>query len=74
VHTQLVSADEALPPAAVGSRQHLAQAVLALRERITVDELVTSGYLASEPPELAGYTHVERLVLEGWAADLHRRA
>jgi ribosomal protein L11 methyltransferase len=74
VHTQLVSADEALPPAAVGVANISREAVLALRERITVDELVTSGYLASEPPELAGYTHVERLVLEGWAADLHRRA
>jgi ribosomal protein L11 methyltransferase len=74
VNTQLVAADETLPPAEVGVANISREAVLALRERITVDELVTSGYLASEPPELDGYTHVERLVLEGWAADLHRRA
>jgi len=35
--------------------------------------LVTSGYLVSETPALAGYTHVNRLQSDGWAADLHRR-
>jgi ribosomal protein L11 methyltransferase len=74
VRAQLVAADEALPPAQVGVANISRDAVLVLPERITVDELVTSGYLASEPSELAGYTHVERLVLEGWAADLQRRA
>jgi ribosomal protein L11 methyltransferase len=74
VHAELVSADAVLPPAAAGVANISHEAVLALPERIAVDELVTSGYLASQPLALAGFVHVERLVLEGWAADLHRRA
>ena len=31
---------------------------------------VTSGYLASERPRARGWEHVERLELEGWAADV----
>jgi len=38
-----------------------------------VRQLVTSGYLASEPLVLDGYAHIERRIREGWAADLHRR-
>ncbi len=34
---------------------------------------ITSGYLAGEQPEVEGRTPGERLVLEGWAADLLRR-
>jgi ribosomal protein L11 methyltransferase len=74
VRAQLVRADEALPAADVGVANISRESVLALPGRIGVDELVTSGYLASQPLELAGFAHVERLVLEGWAADLHRRA
>ncbi len=36
--------------------------------------LVTSGYLVSESPSLAGYAHVHRSQSDGWAADVHRRS
>jgi len=49
------------------------EAVLELPRRIDVRQLVTSGYLASEPLVLDGYAHIERRIREGWAADLHRR-
>lgn len=35
--------------------------------------IVTSGYLASEAPELPGFRRAERREAEGWAADLHVR-
>jgi ribosomal protein L11 methyltransferase len=34
---------------------------------------VTSGYLASETPRVQGWSAVERLELEGWAADVFAR-
>ena len=40
----------------------------------TPQTLVTSGYFASEQPELAGYRHVDRSALEGWASDVYVRA
>jgi ribosomal protein L11 methyltransferase len=41
--------------------------------RLECDRLLTSGYLASEEPELPGYGRDARLEADGWAADLHRR-
>jgi ribosomal protein L11 methyltransferase len=35
--------------------------------------VVTSGYLASETPELSGHIRLDRREAEGWAADLHVR-
>ncbi len=37
------------------------------------EQIVTSGYLASERVRLPGYTHVARREADGWAADLHER-
>jgi ribosomal protein L11 methyltransferase len=54
---------------------HLALANIAsepLREvagRVAAAELVASGYLVSEEPELDGWKHEERKELQGWAAD-----
>jgi ribosomal protein L11 methyltransferase len=48
-------------------------AVEALGGRLDAARVVTSGYLASEEPSLAGYRRVGRRELEGWAADVHRR-
>jgi ribosomal protein L11 methyltransferase len=45
----------------------------ALGPRLRSDTVVTSGYLASDRPRLAGFDTVERRELEGWAADLHER-
>jgi len=41
--------------------------------RLRCDRLVTSGYLASEEPELPGYRRDTRREADGWAADLHVR-
>jgi ribosomal protein L11 methyltransferase len=48
-------------------------AVEGLAPRLGVARLVTSGYLASEQPALAGFDFVERRTRGGWAADLWRR-
>ena len=34
---------------------------------------VTSGYYEGDRPELEGFAHADRLVREGWAADVFRR-
>jgi ribosomal protein L11 methyltransferase len=41
--------------------------------RLECGRLVTSGYLASESPELPGYRRAGRREAEGWAADLYVR-
>ena len=41
-----------------------------LLERLGAREVVTSGYLDSERPSTLGWDHVDRLELEGWAADV----
>jgi ribosomal protein L11 methyltransferase len=41
--------------------------------RLECKHVVTSGYLASELPELAGYRREVRREAEGWAADLYLR-
>lgn len=74
IDARLVAADDTLPPArtAVANVSH--DAVAALPPRIDVELLVASGYLEPQRPRLAGYDHVERRTLEGWASDLYRRA
>jgi ribosomal protein L11 methyltransferase len=41
--------------------------------RLDCSRVVTSGYLASEAPELPRYRREARREAEGWAADLHVR-
>ncbi len=41
--------------------------------RLECNRLITSGYLASEEPQLPGYTRETRREADGWAADLHIR-
>ena len=48
-------------------------AVTALGAKLEAARLVTSGYLAADRPEPAGYTHRTRRELDGWAADLFDR-
>jgi hypothetical protein len=45
-----------------------------LLERADSPVAVTSGYLASETPAVSGWTCVDRLELDGWAADVLSRA
>lgn len=44
-----------------------------LLERVVARVAVTSGYLDSETPAMSGWTRVDRLEVEGWAADTSRR-
>jgi len=44
-----------------------------IAQRLECTRLITSGYLLSELPDLAGYRRDARREAEGWAADLHIR-
>ncbi len=44
--------------------------VESLLARVVARRVVTSGYLAAETPSTPGWEHVERLVLNDWAADV----
>jgi len=48
------------------------RAVEALLARGPAPTVITSGYLAREVPTAAGFAHVARLELDGWAADRFR--
>ncbi len=74
VEARLVTDDDRLPAAATAVANISLASVEALPERIDVTRLVTSGYLASEQPRLAGFAHVDRRTQGGWASDLYRRA
>jgi ribosomal protein L11 methyltransferase len=63
---QLPAADLALANIAV-------EAVVALGPRLDAGRAITSGYLVSDEPELAGYSRERRVQSGGWAADLHVR-
>jgi ribosomal protein L11 methyltransferase len=49
-------------------------AVEKLLRRAAASTAVTSGYLAADSLRAAGWTTIERLELEGWAADAFERA
>jgi ribosomal protein L11 methyltransferase len=74
VTAELVAEDTVLPPADVVVANISPAAVLELPGRIDAAVLVTSGYVVSEEPSLAGYEHTERRTFDAWAADVHRRA
>jgi ribosomal protein L11 methyltransferase len=63
-----------LPAADVVVANITLAAVEELARRVTPERLVTSGYLASDEPSLAGWERVDRRERDGWAADLHRRS
>lgn len=50
------------------------EAIEALGPLLASPRVVTSGYVESESPVLAGYERTGRKRAEGWAADLHVRA
>jgi ribosomal protein L11 methyltransferase len=62
----LPSADVALVNVALEPDREVA-------ERLESARIVSSGYLASEAPEIPGYRHETRREAEGWAADLFVR-
>lgn len=70
LHADLLAAS--LPKADVAVANIALDIVERLAPRLCVRELVTSGYLERDRPTLERVEHVERRVLDGWAADRFR--
>jgi ribosomal protein L11 methyltransferase len=64
----LDASSEPLPPTGLTVANVSLEVVAALRPRGEL--LITSGYLERDLPEVAGWTHVRRIVSDHWAADL----
>lgn len=64
----------ALPAAPVVVANIALPAVEAVAANAGAIELVASGYLEGDMPNMPTWSHVERRVLEGWAADRFRRS
>jgi hypothetical protein len=62
-----------LPDTALALANIAAEAVVELGPRLRASRVITSGYLVSDEPALAGYRAERRVQLEGWAADVHVR-
>ncbi|HEY1318542.1 MAG TPA: 50S ribosomal protein L11 methyltransferase [Gaiella sp.] len=60
---------DALPRVDVAVANVLLEPVEAILARLAAAEAIASGYLAGERPVHVGWTHVETLELDGWAAD-----
>jgi ribosomal protein L11 methyltransferase len=75
IETRLADArEEDLPEVDLALANIAAEAVLALGPHLRASRAITSGYLVSDEPELAGYRRERRIGADGWAADLHVRA
>jgi len=74
LEARLVAGDEQLPRASAVVANISLESVEALPPRIDSETLITSGYFASAQPHLDGFEHLGRRTLEGWAADIYRRA
>jgi ribosomal protein L11 methyltransferase len=66
--------EDELPAAELTVANVTLEAVEAVAGRIPGEELISSGYLASEHPSLRGWSHRERREDEGWAADAFVRS
>src|SRR5262245_49172851 len=72
VETTLADATvERLPPTDAAVVNVALELDLSVASRLACRRVVTSGYLAAESPEIAGYRRRHRREAEGWAADLH---
>jgi ribosomal protein L11 methyltransferase len=59
-----------LRPAGLAVMNIALDVVEGLLPKLPVERAVVSGYLDRDDPRVAGWQHVERRVLDGWAADL----
>jgi ribosomal protein L11 methyltransferase len=64
----------ALPAAQLALANIAGEPVEKAAPRLSAEELIASGYLVSEEPDLEGWHHRERRELQGWAADRFVRA
>jgi ribosomal protein L11 methyltransferase len=69
---RLVGGRDRLPAAEVVVANISLDSVESLPARIDCETLLTSGYLLSDTPVLAGFEHVARRTLDGWACDVSR--
>lgn len=63
---------EELPPAEVALANITRPALEVLSPRLKCRQLVSSGYLPTDPTELPPFFHVRRITRGGWAADLYQ--
>jgi ribosomal protein L11 methyltransferase len=73
VEVRLVDGEGALQAADVAIANISLAGVTSVAGRVDARTLVASGYLLSDRPTLAGWTHSRRNVLDGWAADVFHR-
>ncbi len=64
----------ALPRADVAVANVLLAPVEKILARLDAGAAITSGYLTTDLPAAPGWRHVDRLELDGWAADRYARA
>jgi len=69
----LEALEDPLPEADVAVANISATAIETVAGRVRAGRLVTSGYLATERPDVQAYRFVERREFDGWAADLWSR-
>jgi ribosomal protein L11 methyltransferase len=69
---RLVGGQDRMPAAEVVVANISLDSVESLPARIDCETLLTSGYLLSDTPVLAGFEHVARRTLDGWACDVSR--
>ncbi len=62
---------EALPATDVALANITRPALEVIGPRLRSEQLVSSGYLPTDPHELPPYRHVRRITRDGWAADLY---
>jgi ribosomal protein L11 methyltransferase len=62
-----------LPPADVAVANVTLAVVEAVGARVEAATFVASGYLAADRPELPRFDHVDRVIVDGWAADTYLR-
>jgi ribosomal protein L11 methyltransferase len=66
----LEAVEDALPPTDLAIANISASVIETLPPRLHSAGLITSGYLATESPQVDRYRLAERRELDGWAADL----
>jgi ribosomal protein L11 methyltransferase len=66
--------DGSLPRADLTVANISLELVQAAGARLEAERAITAGYLARDRPELAGFRHLERRELDGWAGDLFARS
>jgi len=74
VDARLVEAADDLPPTEIAIANISLAGVTSVAERVDARTLLTSGYLIADRPEPGGWAHVNRVSLDGWAADVFERS